>query len=137
MRSLSETQAACSRWFRKYFGMLVLTFLMLVQFSCTSQQIEDVRQEADFKINRSSLILQRQLQDYQQKTTTVLKDVSRAQVNIGKVDSTTINDHSRMEIGNVNVKVEAPNFGTQTRTEPTSSIYKPRPNTEKPTEAKP
>lgn len=137
MRSLSEIQAVCSRWFRNYFGMLVLTFIMLVQFSCTYQKIEDVRQEADLKINRSSLILQRQLQDYQQKTTTVLNDVSRAQVNIGKVNSTTINDHSRTEIGNINVKVEAPNYGTQTRTEPTSIVYKPRPNTEKPPEAKP
>lgn len=137
MRSLSETLATCSRLFRKHFGVLVLTFLMLVQYSCTYQQIEDVRQEADSKINRSSLILKRQLQDYQQRTATVLNDVSRAQVNIGKVNSTTINDHSRTEIGNINVKVEAPNYGTQTRTEPTSIVYKPRPNTEKPPEAKP
>lgn len=137
MRSLSEILAACSRWFRKHFGMLVLTFLMLVQHSCTAQQIETVRQEADYKITQQALLSRKQLQDYQQETATVLRDVSRAQVNIGKVSNTTINDHSRMEIGNVNVNVEAPNFGTQARTEPTSIIYKPRPNTEKPKEAKP
>lgn len=137
MRSLSKILAACSRQFRKHFGMLVLTFLMLVQHSCTAQQIEDVRQEADYKITQQALLSRQQLQRYQQETATVLRDVSRAQVNIGKVSNTTINDHSRTEIGNINVKVEAPNFGTQTRAEPTSTIHKPRPNTEKPLEAKP
>lgn len=137
MPSQSEIQAACSRWFRKHCGVLVLIFVMLVLHSCTTQQIETVRQEADSKINRSSLILQRQLQDYQQKTTTVLNDLSRAQVNIGKISSTTINDHSRMEIGNVNVKVEAPNYGTTPPVEPTPTAYKPKPNPEQPKEVKP
>lgn len=137
MRSLSEIQAACSRWFRKHFGLLVLIFAMLIQHSCMSQQIDTVKQEADYKITQQALISRQQLQRYQQETATVLNDVSKAQVNIGKVSNTTINDHSRMEIGNVNVKVEAPNFGTQTRTEPTPIIYKPRPNPEKPQKAKP
>ncbi|VVP92049.1 hypothetical protein PS914_03222 [Pseudomonas fluorescens] len=137
MRSLSEILTACSRWFRKYFGLLVLTFLLLVQHSCTTQQIETVKQEADYKIAQQALLSRQQLQRYQQETSTVLRDVSRAQVNIGKVKSTTINDHSRTEIGNINVKVEAPNYGTQTRKEPASIMYKPKPNTEKPSEAKP
>ena len=137
MPSLSEILAACSRQIRKHFGMLVLTFLMLVQFSCTAQQIEDVRQEADYKITQQALLSRQQLQRYQQETATVLRDVSRAQANIGKVSNTTINDHSRMEIGNVNVKVEAPNYGTTTPVEPTPIAYKPKPNTEQPKEVKP
>ena len=56
MRSLSEILTACSRWFRKHFGMFVLTFLLLVQHSFTTQQIETVKQEADYKITQQALL---------------------------------------------------------------------------------
>lgn len=90
-------------------------------------RIEDVRQETDFKMNQVLLITQQRQQRYQEDTMKVLNELSKAQITIGKIESHTVNDHSRYEIGNVNVKVEAPNYGTASRTDSiTTSVNKPQ-----------
>ncbi|MBD8091980.1 hypothetical protein IFT48_18450 [Pseudomonas fluorescens] len=121
------TVPALKRWLCNHFGLLVVIFLIFALHSCQTNRIEDVRQETDFKMNQVLLITQQRQQRYQEDTMKVLNEVSKAQIKIGKVESHTINDHSRYEIGNVNVKVEAPNYGTASRTDKsTTSVNKPQ-----------
>ena len=127
MPSLLTVLAWLKCWLCNHFGLLVVIFLVFALHSCQMNRIEDIRQETDFKMDQVLLITKQRQQRYQEDTMKVLNELSKAQITIGKVESHTVNDHSRYEIGNVNVKVEAPNYGTASRTDSiTTSVNKPQ-----------